>query len=428
MTTPPQKHDPYAAFRVKDYRRYISGAMVAQLGTRLQGMAIAWEMYQRTGQALALGLVGLVSALPTIVLALPAGYLADTFDRRKVMTLSLLGATATSLGLAALSFTEGSIFLMYMLLLLDAAAMILGRPAATSLLPQILPREVFPNAVTWNSSLRQIISVLGPAIGGFVVAVSVPAAYLACAAGTLIFIVLLTPIRIRGATKQTGRATVQTVLAGLHYLRRARLLLVIISLDMFAVLLGGAVYLLPIFAQDILQVGATGFGWLRAAPAAGAFCMAIMLVYLPPMRRAGRNLLLAVAGFGVATIIFGLSRSFWLSLGMLFLAGLFDNVSMVIRHTLVQLLTPDSMRGRVSAVNSVFISASNELGGLESGVVAHWFGPVFSVVSGGLGTIVVVLFTAVSSPALRAFGALHEAKPIEDDVRPPGSVEMNEPD
>jgi MFS family permease len=156
--------------------------------------------------------------------------------------------------------------------------------------------------------------------------------------------------------------------------------------------------------------------------------MAIMLVYLPPMRRAGRNLLLAVAGFGVATIIFGLSRSFWLSLGMLFLAGLFDNVSMVIRHTLVQLLTPDSMRGRVSAVNSVFISASNELGGLESGVVAHWFGPVFSVVSGGLGTIVVVLFTAVSSPALRAFGALHEAKPIEDDVRPPGSVEMNEPD
>jgi MFS family permease len=203
--------------------------------------------------------------------------------------------------------------------------------------------------------------------------------------------------------------------AGIQFIWKNKILLVMISLDLFAVLLGGAVYLLPIFATDILQVGATGFGWLRAAPAVGAFCMAVALIYLPPMRHAGRNLLLSVAGFGVATIIFGLSTSFWLSFAMLFLTGAFDNISMVIRHTLQQLLTPDPMRGRVSAVTSVFVGASNELGGLESGLVAHWFGPVFSVVSGGIGTILVVLGTAAASPELRAFGALHEAKPLEEE-------------
>jgi MFS family permease len=182
------------------------------------------------------------------------------------------------------------------------------------------------------------------------------------------------------------------------------------------VLLGGAVYLLPIFAEDILRVGPQGFGWLRAAPAAGAFCMALLLAYLPPMRRAGRNLLLAVAGFGVATVIFGLSESYWLSLAMLFFTGVFDNVSMVIRHTLVQLLTPDAMRGRVSAVNFVFVGASNELGGLESGLVAHWFGPIVSVVSGGIGTLVVVLVTAATAPGLRRIAALHEAKPTEGEI------------
>jgi MFS family permease len=225
---------------------------------------------------------------------------------------------------------------------------------------------------------------------------------------------MLTQLHLSGsAPRRVGQASFQSLLAGLKFVSQARLILIVITLDLFAVLLGGAVYLLPIFAQDILKVGATGFGWLQAAPAAGAFCMAICLAYLPPMKRAGRNLLLAVAGFGVATIIFGLSTSFWLSFAMLFLTGLFDNISMVIRHTLMQLLTPDQMRGRVSAVTTIFIGASNELGGLESGVVARWFGPVFSVVSGGIGTIVVVALTALVSPQLRTFGALHEAKPIE---------------
>ena len=414
MNTSPQKHDPYAAFRIRDYRLYLSGWLFALVGTRIQSIAIGWEMYQRTGEALALGLVGLMQALPTMILALPAGYLADTFNRRKLVMLSLLGMTLTSLGLAALSFVHGSIPLMYTVLLLDATAMILGRPARVALLPQLMPREVFPNAVTWNSSLQQIISVLGPAVGGFIVVVSAPAAYLICATGSLIFIVLLTRVKFRKVSEQTEKVSLRTLLAGLGFVWRSRLLLGLMSLDMFAVLLGGAVYLLPIFAKDVLAVGPQGFGWLRTAPAAGAFCMAILLTYLPPMKRAGRNLLLAVAGFGVATIVFGFSTSFWLSMAMLFLTGLFDNVSMVIRHTLVQLLTPDQMRGRVSAVNSVFVGASNELGGLESGIVAHWFGPAVSVVSGGIGTIIVVLITVVSAPRLRLFGSLHGTKPIRD--------------
>jgi len=408
-----QKHDPYLAMRQSNYRLYILGAIFTMVGVRIQGMAIAWEIYNRTDKAFALGLTALMQGLPTMLLALPAGYLADAFNRRKVVMISLLGATLTSLGLAALSYAQAPVVFMYAVLLLDATVMALGRPARVALLPQIVPREVFPNAVTWSSSIRQLISVFGPAIGGVVLLWRIPAAYVICAAGSLSYIFLLARVKIREVPKQTERASSRTLLAGIHFVTQERLILALMALDMFAVLLGGAVYLLPIFARDILHIGARGFGVLRAAPAAGAFCMAILLVHLSPMKHAGRNLLLAVAGFGAATIVFGFSTSFWLSLAMLFLTGLFDNVSMVIRHTLIQLLTPDEMRGRVSAVNSVFIGASNQLGGFESGTVAHWFGPIFSVVSGGIGTIVVVLLTSITSRRLRNFGEMHEAKPSD---------------
>lgn len=408
------KHDPYAAFRYRSYRFYQIGWLVALVGMRIQNVAIGWEVYQRTGEALSLGLVGLAQALPTMLLALPAGSLADSFNRRTIMMLSLWGMVVASLALAALSFMQGSITLMYILLFVDGIVIMLGRPARMALMPQLLPASVFPNAVTWNSSLQQIAFALGPAIGGFVVAVNVPLAYVISAVSSLVFIILLSQLDLGIVSGPTGRATsLQALLGGIHFVWRARLILATISLDLFAVLLGGAVYLLPIYAQDILHVGATGFGWLQAAPAVGAFGTALVLSYLPPMKHAGRNLLLAVAGFGLATIIFGLSTSFWLSLLMLFLTGVFDNVSVVIRHTLIQLLTPDYMRGRVSAVNMVFIGASNELGGLESGLVAHWFGAVFSVVSGGIGTLIVVALTALWSPQLRVLGRLNEAKPIE---------------
>jgi MFS family permease len=407
-------HDPYTAFRQPDFRRYTIGWLTALVGMRVQSVAIGWEMYQRTGEALALGMVGLVQALPAILLALPGGLLADRYDRRKLVMWSMAGVAVVSLGLAALSYVRGPILLMYALLLLDATVASLGRPARMAMLPHLVPREVFPNAVTWNTSMWQIASVIGPAIGGFIVALYVPLAYLVCAASSIACVVLLVPVRLHGEYTPAGTASWREVVAGLRFVWRARVILTAISLDMFAVLLGGATYLLPIYATDILKVGPTGFGWLNAAPAAGAFCMALLIAYLPPMKRAGRNLLACVAGFGLATIVFGISRSFPLSLAVLFLGGALDNVSVVIRHTLIQLSTPDRMRGRVSAVNGVFLSASNELGGLESGVVAHFFGPVVSVVSGGIGTLVVVLTTAIVSPTLRAVGALHQARTLED--------------
>ena len=408
MLNGPSKHDPYAVFRVANFRHYLYGRVGLAVGTQIQGIALGGEMYQRPGQALALGMGGLVQAIPSIALALPAGYLADRFNRQHVALISLVGTPLTSLGLGILSLSEGPIEAMYGLLLLDAISNVLGGPSRTALLPQIVPRNVFPNAVTWNSSMWQLTSVLGPAIGGFVIVWSVPSAYFCAAAGSTVFILMFRRIRLQPRQRDTTNPSMAMVLGGVRYVWRSRLVLAAVSLDMFAVLFGGAVYLLPIFAEDILGVGEAGLGWLHAAPAAGAFSMAILLAHLPPMQKSGRNLLWSVAGFGLATIVFGFSTSFWLSIVMLFLTGVFDQVSMVIRHTLVQLLTPDEMRGRVTAVNSVFISASNNLGGMESGLVAHWYGPIFSVVSGGIGSIVVVVITAIASPRLRRFGSLKD--------------------
>lgn len=404
------KHDPYAAFRIPAYRSYTFGSLLALIGTRVQVVAILWEMHQRTGDALALGYVGLVQAVPMLLLSLPAGYLADRVSRKLIIVTCLLGTAATSLGLAALSAAQGSIGGMYALLFLDATFLAIARPARQAVLPQLVPKDVFPNAVAWRSSLFQISSVVGPALGGLVIVWSIPAAYVISAVSEIIFAFMFARLAYHQPIDRKQNMTVRNLLGGVEFIGRNRVVLTVISLDMFAVLLGGAVYLLPIYAKDILQVGATGYGWLNAAPAAGAFVMALLLAYAPPMKRAGRNLLLAVAGFGVATIVFGFSTNFYLSLAMLFLTGVFDNVSVVIRHSLVQLMTPDEMRGRVSAVNGIFIGSSNELGGLESGLVAKWFTPVISVVSGGVGTLVVVACTALASPKLRRFGALKDAK------------------
>lgn len=412
------KHDPYSAFRVKAYRLYLMGWFAALIGNQIQSTAIGWEMYQRTGEALALGFVGLAIALPTMVLALPGGYLADAFNRKTVVMLSLAGTTLTSIALAILSWKQGHIGWMYAILVVDASVTVLGSPARRSLLPQLVPREVFPNAVTWSTSMMQMASMVGPAIGGLIVAFNVPFAYVASAACTGWFVMMLLRMEIRPVARNEADvkpSAMDNLFGGLRFIGRNRLLLWVMSLDMFAVLLGGAVYLLPVFAEDILNVGPGGFGVLRSAPAVGALCMALTLAHLPPMKHAGRNLLLAVGAFGAVTIVFGFSQNYWLSFAMLFFTGMFDNVSMVIRHTVVQLTTPDSMRGRVSAVNGVFVSASNELGGMESGLVAHWFGPVISVVSGGIGTIAVVATIAMASPSLRRVGTMHEIKAEEED-------------
>ncbi|MBT5056749.1 MAG: MFS transporter [Gemmatimonadetes bacterium] len=412
----PSPDSPYAVFRIASYRDFTLGSLATRVGTRLQSVAMGWDVYQRTGEPLALGLVGLIQVIPAILLALPAGWLADRFDRQRIILLSLAGMTLTSAGLALQSYAEAPIATLYGLLFIDAVAGTMGRPARTAILPRIVPRSLFPRAVTWNMSLFQLAAVIGPGVGGFVVAWSIPAAYAIAAISSALFalVVMRLPAGCGIPEVESGDAgggsSLSTLFDGVRYVWRTRVLLAILSLDMFAVLLGGAVFLLPIFAEDILRVGATGLGWLHAAPAMGALLTALAMTHLPPLPRAGRALLICVGGFGVATIIFGLSTSLPVSLVMLFLTGAFDQVSMVVRHTMVQLITPDAMRGRVSAVNGVFVSTSNELGGFESGLVAHWFGPIVAVVSGGIGTIFVVAVMTVASRQLRGFGSLGDIR------------------
>lgn len=399
------------------FRRFLIASQLVRIGTSGQALAIGWEMYTRTDNALALGMVGLVQAIPMLLLTLPAGYLADVLDRRKLMIASMLLTSATSVGLAAFSYVQGSIIVMYALLFLDSCALRLGWPARSALLPLMVPRDVFENAVKWRTSLGQISGVVGPAVGGFIIAWSIPAAYLISAGSTVMFIFVLMTIRVPTGRRAVPGRMWRQVAEGVAFVWRKKVLLGAISLDLFGVLLGGAVYLLPIFARDIIDLRGTGLspeqalGWLRAAPAVGALVMALVLAHAPPFQRAGRTMLLAVAGFGAATIVFGLSENLWLSMAMLALTGGLDNVSVVIRHTLVQLATPNEMRGRVSAVNAMFISSSNELGGFESGAVAHLFGPVISVVSGGVGTLVIVLTWAGLFPNLRRVGRLTETEP-----------------
>lgn len=402
-------HDPIGALRIAGFRRFLTGNVFAALGMQMQTVAVGWEVWERTGSKWLLGMVGLVQFLPVITLLLPAGHVADRFPRKKILLCCLALLVSSSLGLAVLSATHGDIRLMYGCLLLTGIARAFQQPTKASFLPQIVPRERFNNAVTWSTGGFHLASVLGPAVGGFVIGLTKSTAlvYLLDASATLIFLVLLLGVPYRQQAISTAEVSLKTLLAGLRFVYHTKTILAAITLDMFAVLLGGAVMLLPIYAsKDILDVGPMGLGALRAAPAIGALLMSFVLAVRPPMRRAGPTLLWSVAGFGLATVLFGLSRSFPFSLLMLFLTGAFDNISVVIRHTLVQMQTPDAMRGRVSAVNSLFIGASNELGGFESGAVAAISTPTIAVVSGGLGTLVVVSVAALAWPEIRRYGRL----------------------
>ena len=409
-------HDPYAALRHRDYLVYAIGWVVSVVGRQVQEVAATYEIYERTGSKLALAWIGLAQGIPLIALILPAGHLADRFDRRRIIMVTQLVWFASALGLTAVSHLQGPVPLMYLMLGIGAAAHAVGWPARSSMLPQIVPPGIFNNADTWNSSFFQIASMAGPALAGFILVRGATPAYLVDAGCALAFFGALAAVRPRPAARSTEPANLESLIAGIRFVWRTKIILATITLDLFAVLLGGSIYLLPVFRRDVLHVDEVAFGWLRAAPAIGAFAAAMLIAHMPPMKKAGRAMLWAVAGFGVATIVFGLSRSFWLSFAMLALTGAFDNVSVVVRHTLIQALPPESMRGRVAAVNGVFIGASNELGGVESGVTAAWWGPVASVVVGGIGTLLVVGGVALVWPQVRRFGSLKDARPVEENA------------
>jgi MFS family permease len=394
---------------------YCLGWVTSVLGRQIQEVAVGYEIYERTNSKLALAWIGLSQAVPMLACLIPAGHLADRVDRRLIIMVTQAVWVACGLGLAALSHAHGPIWAMYGLLGVSAAAHAVGWPARSSLLPQIVPAEIFNNAVTWNSSFFQVASVAGPAIGGFILLHGTSTAYLIDAGCAAVFLGTIGFVRARPMERSREPASMKSLAAGIRFVWRTKIVLAAMTLDLFAVFFGGSIALLPVFRKDILHVDEVAFGWLRAAPAVGAFAAGMVIAHLPPMRKAGRSMLWAVAGFGVATIVFGFSKNFWLSFAMLAVTGALDNVSVVVRHTLVQALPPDSMRGRVAAVNGVFIGASNELGGLESGVTAAWFGPVVSVVFGGVMTIVVVGLIGWWWPQVRAFGSLKDARPIEEE-------------
>ena len=411
----PPPPDPYAAWRSGNYRLYALGWFLLTFGRQIETVAVGSYLWNQTHDPMALGWLGLIQALPVMLLAIPAGQLADRFERRRVLMLMVALSTLVSLGLAAAARQAVPVGWIYLLLGAGATAAALGGPSRASLLPQLLAPEEFSNAVTWSSSIFQIASMTGPAVGGLIIGAqnNIAGAFAMVAVCRLASLLAIGGVRPRAHQRDGAAVSWENLVAGIRFVWRTKLILATITLDLFAVLLGGATYLLPIFAEDILHVGARGLGFLRSAEAVGAIVMALLLAHLPPMPRAGRTMLWAVAGFGAATIVFGLSHWFWLSLAMMFVIGALDNVSVVVRHTLVQMLAPDTMRGRVTAVNNVFIVASNDLGGLESGLVARLAGPVASVVIGGVGTIIVVLASSRIWPEILSIGSLRDIRPVD---------------
>jgi MFS family permease len=410
---PAARADPYVVWRSPEYRRYAASWFLMAFAKMVETVAIGVYIYERTGDTLSLGWIGLAQALPFILLAIPGGQIADRYNRRNVVMGSLAVNAAVSTGLMAAALGDVPVAWLYLLLFVGAISQSIGSPSRAALLPQIVPGEIFANAITWNSTIFHIASMVGPAIGGLILGKSVnaPAAFALVVACRLVSLVAITGVRGRPPGRDGQTISLESLVAGVRFVWRTKLILATITLDLFAVLFGGATYLLPAIAKDVLGVGPAGLGYLRSAEAVGAVTMAMLIAHLPPMQRAGRTLLWAVSGFGAATLILGISQTFWLSLAMMVVIGALDNVSVVVRHTLVQMLTPDEMRGRVSAVNSVFIVASNDLGGLESGMTAWAFGLTASIVGGGIGTILVVVAAARIWPQILAIGSLAEIRP-----------------
>lgn len=396
--------------KVPAFRLFWLARAASALGFQMQGVAVGWQLYALTHSALCLGMVGLAQFLPMVACTLPAGHAADRFDRRLLCGLS----TAVQAGaLVLLGWgTRGgwlSAPAIFALVAAMGGARAFERPASQALLPRLVPAEAFPTAIVWSSSGYQMVSIAGPAVGGLLYAWTPGACYFTAAGLSLAAVLLLALIRHDRDRRPVLPLTGESLLSGVRYIAGDPVVLGSVSLDLFAVLLGGATALLPVYARDILGIGSRGLGALRAAPAAGSLAMSAYLVRHPLRRRVGAKMFAAVLVFGVTTVVFGLSRHFLLSLAALAILGAADMVSVVVRGALVQLQTPDPMRGRVSAVNGLFIGTSNQLGEFESGVTAAWFGTVPATVLGGIGTVVVAVCWMRLFPALRRYDRLKQA-------------------
>ncbi|GMV66323.1 MAG: MFS transporter [Candidatus Hinthialibacteria bacterium] len=411
-------HNSRIAFTHRDFRFFQLARFFTIAAGQMLSVAVGWQVYALTSDPLALGIIGLVLFLPGAGFVMVTGHVADRFDRRLVVLLCHLTQIACSISLAVMTLSGiEDLWPIYTILFILGTANAFQGPASQAILPLLVPLEHFSNAVAWNSSIWQLAVILGPSLGGILYSLSGGAhvVYLSHALLDSLALLAIFALNLRTGRMETAAFSRETLTAGLNFIFRQKAILGTISLDLFAVLLGGAVALLPIYARDILHIGPAGLGVLRGAPAVGASLTALAVAHLPPMRRAGPTMLWCVAGFGLVTIIFGISTHFLLSLACLFLLGAFDMVSVIVRHTLVQVLTPHSMQGRVAAVNLVFIGASNELGEFESGVTADWFGVIPAVVIGGIGTLLVVLAWSVLFPELRRVRRLEDIRPAEDD-------------
>ncbi|HEV3329561.1 MAG TPA: MFS transporter [Bryobacteraceae bacterium] len=396
--------DSRVALRYPNFLRHAGSRVLSVLASEMQAVAVGWQIYGLTHRPLDLGLVGLAQFLPGILLFLVAGHAADRFPRKRILQTCAAGYALVSVLLFAFTIHGiKAIYPIYLVLLLNGTARAFSMPASQALLPSLVSEAHFANAIAWGSSWFQTATILGPIAGGLIygVAASPLPVYALAAVSYLAAFLLYSRIDMKLVRSSRKAAAPEMVWEGLHYIWKNKFILGAISLDLFAVLLGGAVALLPVYAREILAVGATGLGILRSAPGVGAILTALLLAHHPLGKRQGTFMLCCVCGFGLFTVLFGVSRSVALSLVALALTGACDMVSVVVRSTMVQLNTPDHMRGRVSAVNMVFIGASNEVGQFESGITAQWFGTVPAVVLGGIGTIVVVALWTWLFPQLR---------------------------
>ncbi len=394
----------YVAFSYGDFTLYETARFFIVAALEMQSVAVGWQVYDITRRPLDLGLVGLAQFLPGILLFLGAGHAVDRFERRKILVLCYAGfAICSGLLLAVTLQHLRSVYAIYVIMVLVGIVRSFSAPGGRAFLPELVAEEHFPNAVAWNATIFESATILGPAVGGFVYALARGPSVVYGVATVTGVVATAAILRIQSRAKPRPREemSLKTVLAGLHYIWEQKVILGAISLDLFAVLLGGAVALLPVYAREILHTGPWGLGLLRSAPGVGAGMMALVVAHRPLRRKVGITMLWCVAGFGVFTIIFGLSRSLVVSLIALVLLGASDMVSVIVRGVLVQLGTPDRMRGRVNSVEMLFIGASNEFGQFESGITAQWFGTVPAVVLGGVGTLVVIALWAWRFPELR---------------------------